>query len=45
MRVTYAPEDGDKQTWEFHPGRVKRSEAVLIEKRAGVRWDEWVVLV
>lgn len=42
MYVTYKPEDGEVQEWEFHPDRVRVSEQVMVEKRAGVRWDEWV---
>lgn len=42
MYVTYTPEDGDKREWSFRPGRVRVSEQVLIEKKSGMRWDEWV---
>lgn len=42
MFVTYTPEDGEKQTWEFVPGRVRVSEQVLVEKRADMRWAQWV---
>ena len=44
MRVTYTPEDGEEQVWDFDPRRVRQSEAEMIEKRAGCRWDEWVTL-
>lgn len=43
MFVTYKPEtaDGDPQRWEFDPGRVRASEAEMIEKRYGDKWDQW----
>jgi hypothetical protein len=33
--VTYKPEDGDEQRWEFDFQRVRRSEAIIIEKAYG----------
>lgn len=45
MYVTFSPEDGDAQTWEFNPGRVRVAEQIAIEKAAGLRWDEWVTEV
>lgn len=42
MLVTYRPGNGEVQTWEFDPGRVRQSEAELIEKRAGHNWSTWV---
>jgi hypothetical protein len=41
MHVTFEPEDGDRQEWDFSPGRIRASEAVLIEKRFGGNWDEF----
>lgn len=41
MLVTYTPEDGDAQSWEFKPGRVRASEAEVIERRYGGTWDEF----
>lgn len=35
MLVTYKPEDGDEQRWEFDFQRVRRSEAIIIEKQYG----------
>ncbi len=43
MIVTYAPEGGAAQRWEFNPQRVRASEAEAIEKRAGETWDAWLV--
>lgn len=43
MYVTYSPADGDPQTWVFIPGRVRTSEQEIVERRAGLRWDEWVM--
>ncbi|MFC7380894.1 hypothetical protein [Sphaerisporangium rhizosphaerae] len=42
MFVTYKPEDGDEQRWEFNPKRVRASKAEMIEKRAGENWDAWL---
>jgi len=39
MLVTYTPEDGDRQTWEFNPGRVRQSETEIIEKRYGKTYE------
>lgn len=44
MLVTWDPEDGsDKQTWQFNPGDVLRTDAQAIEKHyGGGSWDQWV---
>lgn len=41
MHVTYKPEGQEPQRWEFNPGRVRQSEAEIIEKRFGGNWDVW----
>ncbi|WIM97707.1 hypothetical protein ACTOB_001255 [Actinoplanes oblitus] len=41
MFVTYSPEDGDQQRWEFNPDRVRQSKAEMIEKRYGANWDQF----
>ena len=41
MRVTYSPENGSPQSWAYEPKRVRQSEAEMIEKRAGMSWDEF----
>jgi hypothetical protein len=41
MFVTYTPADGDEQRWEFDPGRVRQSEAEIVEKRYGATYDKW----
>jgi hypothetical protein len=41
VHVTYTPEDGDVQRWEFDPGRIRRSEAEICEKRYGKNWDQF----
>lgn len=41
MFITYQPEDGDKQTWDFDPDRVRQGAAELIEKRFGTGFEEW----
>ena len=45
MRVTYAPEGGAEQVWDFDPKRVRASEAEAIERRAGESWDAWLLNV
>lgn len=41
MFVTYTPEDGDAQTWEFLPDRVRSTEQVIVEKHYGGTWAEF----
>jgi hypothetical protein len=44
MHVIYKPErpeDGDRQEWDFNPGRVRASQAEMIEARFGGTWDEF----
>lgn len=41
MWVTYQPESGDQQEWEFDADRVRAAEAELIEKRYGETWEMW----
>lgn len=41
MIVTYRPADGDQQVWEFDPDQVRASQAEMIEKRYGAKWDQW----
>lgn len=45
MHVTYSPESGDVQRWEFKPDRVRASKAEMIEKRYGDSWDQWKTAV
>lgn len=41
MRVTYSPEAGEAQSWDYVPNKVRQSDAEMIEKRAGMEWDEF----
>lgn len=43
MLVTYKPEDNpeDVKSWVFKPGRVRQSEAAVIEKVYGQNWDQF----
>jgi hypothetical protein len=43
MFVTYSPEGGEQQRWEFDPSRVRESQAELIERRFGQEWHHFVV--
>lgn len=41
MIVKYTPEGGAPVEYEFHARRVKASVAEMIERRAGMRFEEW----
>jgi hypothetical protein len=41
MIVTYTPEDGDKQEWEFKPDRLMTTEAEAIERVTGMTYGEF----
>lgn len=41
MIVNYAPADGEASEWEFRPRDVPASKAEMIERRAGLRFEEW----
>lgn len=41
MHVTYKPEGGDVQRWTVDLGRIRQSEAELIEKRYGQNWEKF----
>lgn len=45
MHVTYKPEDGTPQEWEFNPGRVRAGAAEVIEKRFGDSWEKFCAAV
>lgn len=42
MIVTYSPEDGPAQRWEFAPRRIRARQAEEIERRYGSGWSSWV---
>lgn len=41
MHVTYSPEDGDRQEWDFVAGRVRSGEAGLMQERFGKSWEQF----
>lgn len=43
MIVTYRPADGPEQVWNFHPDQVRVAAAEIVENRAGMRFEEWVM--
>lgn len=43
MFVTYAPDSGDTQEWEFAASEVTASQAEDIEKAYGSPWDQFLV--
>jgi hypothetical protein len=42
MYVTWKPDDGETQTWEFDPEDEWAEDMIAVEKRAGMRWEAWV---
>lgn len=42
MIIKFAAENEDAREWEFVPRKVRQSQAEMIEKRAGVGFNEWV---
>lgn len=42
MIVTYTPEGGQEQRWQFDPRAVKARQAEDIERRYGNGWAAWV---
>lgn len=42
MIVTYSPEDGPQQRWEFAPRKIKSRQAEEIERRYGAGFGTWV---
>lgn len=42
MLVTYRPDGAEERRWTFEPGRVRQSEAALIEKQYGENWEKFV---
>lgn len=43
MFVTYAPDDGDAQQWEFAASEVTASQAEDVEKTYASPWDQFLV--
>lgn len=46
MFVTYAPEDpadGDRREWTFKTGRIRASEAQVLERQFGANWDNFAL--
>lgn len=41
MFLSYTPEDGEPQRWEFQPNKIRSQEAEAIEKRTGWDWGEF----
>lgn len=42
MIVTFTPEDGDTQRFHFNPRKIKATQAEMIERRYGGRWNLWI---
>lgn len=41
MRVIYAPEGGERRTWNYEPQRMLSSEVEAIERVTGWTWQEF----
>lgn len=41
MFVTYTPEGETPQSWVFDPGRVRQSEAAIVEKAYKSNWESF----
>lgn len=41
MRVTYSPEDGDEQTFNYNPNKLMSAEREALEKRTGKSFQEF----
>jgi hypothetical protein len=41
MRITYTPDDGEKQEWQFKPGRLLATEVEAIERVTNMSFLEW----
>ncbi|WP_405695298.1 hypothetical protein OHA99_09440 [Streptomyces coelicoflavus] len=43
MRVTYSPEDGDEQTFDYNPNRLLSAEREALEKRTGRAFNQFAM--
>jgi len=41
VRVTYSPEDGDEQTFNYNPNKLMSAEREALEKRTGKSFQEF----
>lgn len=42
MIITFKPEDGDEQRFQFNPRKIRATDAERIERRYGGRWNLWI---
>lgn len=43
MRVTYRPEDGDEQVFDYNPNKLMSAEREALEKRTGRSFNEFAM--
>ncbi|MEU9065447.1 hypothetical protein AB0D60_00935 [Streptomyces sp. NPDC048306] len=43
MKVTYSPEDGDEQTFDYNPNKLLSAEREALEKRTGRAFNEFAM--
>lgn len=43
MHIVYTPEDGEKREWDFKLGRLLTTEVEAIEKRASVKYGQFLI--
>lgn len=43
MKVTYTPEDGDEQVFDYNPNKLMSAEREALEKRTGKSFNEFAM--
>lgn len=41
MKLIYTPEGGERQEWVYKPGKLRASDAELLERRTGMSWGDF----
>ncbi|MDX2692962.1 hypothetical protein [Streptomyces ipomoeae] len=43
MKVTYSPEDGDEQVFDYNPNKLLSAEREALEKRTGMSFNDFAM--
>lgn len=43
MKVTYTPEDGDEQVFQYNPNKLMSAEREALEKRTGMAFNQFAM--
>ena len=43
MKVTYSPEDGDEQVFDYNPNKLMSAEREALEKRTGMSFQQFTM--